>query len=334
VEVAVSDPDDALNAGGTRQLDMDTLRAFVALADLGGLAQAGRRIGRTEAAISQQLKRLEERAGQELVTRQGRRLRLTDAGERLLGYARRILALNDEALAAVQGTDLSGQVRFGTSQDFGEAWLPPVLAQFRRAYPSICLEVRVDGGTRSVQAVEAGELDFALALGLGERGRCRTIGRLPLVWIAHEDFEWDRRAPLPLAVFTAPCRFRNRGVAALDAIGIPWSIALTSPGLHGVWTAVKAGLGVTIRTPQGLLPGLQIVNGKFGLPDLGDVDVSLYFRDSTCSPAVESLAQMLTERLSGRIQDLDVRRRQLTASATPGEERSAREATMPASVLS
>ncbi len=315
----VSEPEFDLNTGGNRLLDMDTLRAFVALADLGGLAQAGRRIGRTEAAISQQLKRLEERAGQDLFTRQGRRLKMTEAGELLLGYARRILALNDEALAAVRGIDLSGQVRFGTSQDFGEAWLPPVLAQFRRAYPSISLEVRVDGGTRSVQAVEAGELDFALALGLGERGRCRTIGRLPLVWIAHEDFEWDRRTPLPLAVFTAPCRFRNRGVAALDAAEVPWSIALTSPGLHGVWTAVRAGLGVTIRTPQGLLPGLQIVNEKFGLPVLGDVDVSLYFRDSACPPAVESLAQMLTERLSGRIQDLDVRRRQMTAPAVLGE---------------
>ncbi|MFO0208778.1 MAG: LysR family transcriptional regulator, partial [Betaproteobacteria bacterium] len=147
----MSEPEFDLNTGGNRLLDMDTLRAFVALADLGGLAQAGRRIGRTEAAISQQLKRLEERAGQDLFTRQGRRLKMTEAGELLLGYARRILALNDEALAAVRGIDLSGQVRFGTSQDFGEAWLPPVLAQFRRAYPSISLEVRVDGGTRSVQ---------------------------------------------------------------------------------------------------------------------------------------------------------------------------------------
>jgi DNA-binding transcriptional LysR family regulator len=290
-----------------RVFDLETLRSLVALSDLGSLARASRRIGRTQAALSQQMRRLEERAGQPLFSRDSRRLVLTEAGQVMLGYARRLLALNEEARQALRHTGVSGEVRFGASQDFGEAWLPPVLAQFRKAYPGVHFEVRIDGGTRSVEAVEAGQLDVALALGLGERGESERIGQLPLVWIAHEDFAWDRHERLPLALFTAPCRFRNRGTSALDAAGIGWNIALTSPSLYGVWAAVNAGLGVTVRTPEGLLPGLQIVNDKLGLPDLGFVDVSLYFRRGPRTPAVDSLGGLLRERLAQRIDELGSR---------------------------
>src|SRR5690606_36897331 len=104
---------------------------------------------------------------------------------------------------------------------------PPVLAQFRQSHPAIALEVRVDGGTKLVGAVEAGELDLALALGLGDRPNALTIGHLPLAWIAHRDFHWERGdGALPLALFTSPCRFRNKGISELDAAGIPWRVAL------------------------------------------------------------------------------------------------------------
>lgn len=309
------------SASSGRTFDLETLRSLVALADLGSLALASRRIGRTQAALSLQMRRLEERAGRPLFRRDSRRLVLTEAGEVLLGYARRMLALNEEARQALGGAGVSGEVRFGSSQDFGEAWLPPVLAQFRKAFPGVRLEVRIDGGTRSVEAVEAGQLDVALALGLGERGHCVRIGQLPLVWIAHEAFAWDGRESLPLALFTAPCRFRNKGTAALDAAGIPWTIALTSPSLYGVWAAVNAGLGVTVRTPEGLQPGLEIVNGKFGLPDLGAVDVTLYFRPGLRDPAIDSLAGLLEGRLASRLGDLESRLPRVTAARRAGRAR-------------
>lgn len=288
-----------------RTFDMDVLRSLAALADRGSLAQASEHVGRTQAALSLQMRRLEDQAGQDLFRRDSRKLVLTEAGETLLGYARRILALNDEAQQALRRSPVSGEVRFGASQDFGEAWLPPVLAQFRQAFPSVAMEVRIDGGTRSVAAVDAGELDVALALGLGARDDSVCIGHLPLVWIAHRDFQWDGRAALPLALFTSPCRFRNKGIAALDAAGTPWSIALTSPSLNGVWAAVSAGLGITVRTPEGLNPALEIVDRKFGLPDLGSVDVSLYFKRGARSPAVQLLAELLRERLGRRIAELE-----------------------------
>jgi len=289
-----------------RNLDMDVLRSLTALADRGSLAQASERVGRTQAALSLQMRRLEDQAGQALFRRDSRKLVLTEAGETLLGYARRILALNDEAQHALRRSPVSGEVRFGASQDFGEAWLPPVLAQFRQAFPSVAMEVHIGGGTHSVEAVESGELDIALALGLGERGDSVCIGHLPLVWIAHRDFRWDGRAPLPLALFTTPCRFRTKGISALDAAGTPWNVALTSPSLNGVWAAVSAGLGITVRTPEGLNASLEIVDRKFGLPDLGSVDVTLYFKRGSRTPAVQRLAELLRDRLGRRIGELEV----------------------------
>lgn len=288
-----------------RNLDMDVLRSLVAFDEHGTLSQAAAQVGRTQAALSLQMRRLEQQVGEAVFTRGRRNLVLTEAGEVLVGYARRILALNDEAQQAVRSTLLSGQLRFGASQDFGEAWLPPVLAQFRKAHPSVALEIRVDGGTRLVAAVEKGEIDMALALGLGERPNAICIGHLPLVWVAHRDFTWTRGTPLPLAVFTAPCRFRNKGVAALDAAAIPWTIALTSPGLHGVWAAVNAGLGVTIRTPEGLLPGLEVADRRLRLPDLGTVDVSLYRARGRQSAAAATVAKLLREQLAKRILELE-----------------------------
>ena len=303
-----------------KNFDSGLLRTLVALADLGSLAAASRRVGRTEAALSLQLRRLEAQAGQPVLARRGRRLVLTEAGEVLLGYARRILALNDEAHAALGGAGVAGTVRFGASQDFGEAWLPPVLAQFRESHRAASLEVRVEGGTRLVQGVEAGELDLGLALGLGDRPGAACIGHLPLVWIAHRQFRWDRSSPLPLAVFTAPCRFRSRGTAELDAAGVPWHVSLTSPSLYGVWAAVNARLGVTVRTPEGLLPDLEIVDRKFGLPPLGEVDVSLYTAPGKRTPAVENLAQLLRNRLGERLLELESRygRRVRAPRSRPG----------------
>jgi DNA-binding transcriptional LysR family regulator len=290
-----------------RNFDIDLLRSLVALADLGSLKLAATRVGRTQAALSLQMRKLQGQAGETIFSPASRKLVLTGAGEVLLSYARRILGLNDEAQQAIRRSHVSGEVKFGASQDFGESWLPPVLAQFRKGHPSVGLEIRVDGGTKLVAAVDAGEIDLALALGLGERPNAICIGHLPLVWIAHRDFTWEPDGKLPLALFTSPCRFRTKGISELDAAGIRWEIALTSPSLYGVWAAVNAGLGVTVRTPEGLLPELEVVDRKFGLPNLGSVDVSLYIAKGARSAAVLNLVELLRDRLSKRILELDAR---------------------------
>lgn len=287
-----------------RSFDIDVLRSLVAMSELGGLAQAGRQRGKTMAALSLQMRKLEEQAGTELFYKDGRKLALTGAGSVLLSYARRILALNDEAQLTLRSSDLSGLVRFGTSQDFGDSWLPPLLAQFRRRYPAVGLEVSIDRSSQLVQEVEHGNLDLVLTLGMGERANSVSVGQLPLVWIAHRDFHWDRGSALPLAVFPVPCRFRAKANAELGAAGIAWNVALTSTSLYGIWAAVQAKLGVTLRTVQGLSPELEVVDAKFGLPLLGMVDVSLTLGVNARTPALLSLVELLRDSLRQRVIEL------------------------------
>lgn len=286
-----------------RHLDIDVLRSLVAVCDLGGLVNAGRQRGRTAAALSLQMRKLERQAGAELFEKDGRRLVLNSAGEVVLSYARRILALNDEVQQSLHASRVSGLVRLGTSQDFGEQWLPPLLAEFRRRFPDVGIEMTIDRSSQLVPAAEAGELDLALTLGMHPRGNALCIGHLPLVWIAHRDFVWTPARPLPLAVFPTPCRFRSKATAELDRAGLPWEIALTSTSLYGIWAAVRAKLGVTLRTTQGLLPELAVVDGAFGLPNLGTVDVSLTIGESR-SDALDSLVQLLRVALQTRIAEL------------------------------
>ena len=161
----------------------------------------------------------------------------------------------------------------------------------------------IDRSSQLVPAVEAGDLDLALTLGMGPRENAVVVGHLPLVWIAHRDFAWDRSRPLPLAVFPTPCRFRAKAIAELDRVGVPWEVALTSTSLYGIWAAVRAKLGVTLRTAQGLLPELAVVDRAFALPALGTVDVSLTL-GSRRSLALESLVQVLRGALQARIAEL------------------------------
>ncbi len=287
-----------------RHFDIDVLRSLVAMSDLGGLANAGRQRGRSTAALSLQMRKLEEQAGAALFVKDGRRLTLTAEGRVVLSYARRILALNDEAQQTLRSSQISGSVRFGTSQDFGEQWLPPVLAEFRRRNQGVGLEVSIDRSSQLVPAVEAGDLDVVLTLGMGERPNSICIGHLPLVWIAHRDFQWSAGQALPLAVFPTPCRFRAKANAELDAAGVPWEISLTSSSLYGIWAALQAKLGVTLRTAQGLTPELDIVDAKFGLPVLGHVDVSLTLNGQVPTPAVANLVHLLRRSLQIRIAEL------------------------------
>lgn len=285
--------------------DNDHLRSLVAMSDLGGLAPAGALLGRTVAAMSLQMRKLEEQAGSALFYKDGRKLALTGAGATLLSFARRILALNDEARLCLQESDLSGSIRLGTSQDFGDFWLPPILAQFRKLYPAVALEVSIDRSSQLIQEVDRGTLDMVLTMGMGDRASTLRIGQLPLVWIAHRDFEWDTGRPLPLAVFPVPCRFRARANAELDAVNIPWTIALTSTSLYGIWAAVRAKLGVTLRTVQGMQTDLEVVDDKFGLPSLGMVDLSLTIGGQAQTPALRSLVGLLRDSLRQRVVELD-----------------------------
>lgn len=259
-------------------LDLDTLRTLATADELGGYGRAADRLGRTASAISLQMKRLQEDVGAPLFRKRGRGLALTEAGEQVLRYGRRMLELNDELLGAVRGEAAAGHVRLGTTQDFAQDVLPEALGELRRLRPRAQVEVRVEGSAALADAVEAGQLDVALALGQERRAHARTLGEVPLVWIAGRGFRPSGEETLPLALLGAQCAFRQRATRALDQAGIAWRVAAVSPSLGGLWATAQGGLGLTARTLLGVPAGLRAEPSLFGLPRLGTFPVTLHAR--------------------------------------------------------
>jgi DNA-binding transcriptional LysR family regulator len=279
-------------------LDMDVLRTLAVAMDLGGFGKAAVRLGRSQSAVSLQMRKLEEQVGRPLFRREGRALGLTEAGDLVLGYARRILALNDEAVAAARGVTLEGSVRFGLPQDFGDAWLPGVLARFNRAYPSVYIEARVERTNKLMETIAKGGLDLALVWGAAPSAHVTPIAKQPMAWIGRKEFDRATGDPVNLALFEAPCVFRQPAIEALDRARIPWRLTFTTPSLAGLWAAAAAGLGLTVRTPFGLPPHLAILDGTRGLPKLPDIELALYAADPSPPPAVLRLRDIVLEELS------------------------------------
>ncbi len=279
--------------------DLDVLRSFVAGVELGSFGRAADRLGRSTSAVSAQLKKLEEQAGVPLLRKAGRGLALTDAGETMLAYARRLLELNDQASVAVRGAQLQGRVRLGLQEDFGEILLPQVLGQFARTHPQVRIEARVARNTDLLERVATGELDLALAWDHdAARPHGVRLAELPLCWIGPEGALPTRDADgaLPLVAFEAPCLFRSRATDALDRAGIPWTSAFISPSLAGLWAAVSAGLGLMVRTPLGLPASLRVLApGEQGLPSLPGLPLSLYYAQPRPDPVAAALAGIVQQ---------------------------------------
>jgi DNA-binding transcriptional LysR family regulator len=280
-------------------LDLDVLRTLAVAMELGSFARAAERLGRTQSAVSLQMRRLEAQVGQPVLRKQGRGLALTDAGDVLLGYARRMLELNDAALSALKGSALAGTVRVGVHQDFAEAALPAVLARFARAHPAVGIAAQVERNAVLLDRLAHGQLDLALVFGASVApapGVTATpVGELPMAWLAARDYARDPDAPLPLIVFEAPCVFRDPALAALERARVAWRIALTSPSLAGLWAAAEAGLGVTVRTRLGLPRALAPLDT--GLPTLPRVGLTLHAAADP-APAAARLRDILLEVLA------------------------------------
>ena len=277
--------------------DLDVLRSFVTGMELGSFAKAADRLGRSTSAVSAQLRKLEEQAGTPIFRKAGRSLALTEAGEIMLAYARRLIALNDEAAAAVRGTDLEGWVRLGLSEDFGEALLPAVLGRFARAHPRVRIEARIARTFDLLDRIEAGQLDLALAWGDGGAlPHTERLAELPMRWIgpAGDGGAYRRGEPLPLAALEAPCLLRTAATTALDRAGIPWRLAFVSPSLGGLWAAVAAGLGLTVRTDFGLPPGVQVLDPAEA-PALPALPLTLLRAEAEPDPVTTRLAGILAQ---------------------------------------
>ncbi|WP_340645902.1 LysR substrate-binding domain-containing protein [Phenylobacterium sp.] len=282
-------------------LDLDLVRAFVTVAEARSFTRAGERLGRSQSAVSLQVQRLEGRFGTALLSRDPRHVSLTAAGEAFLPQARRLLRVNDEIVAELRGDDLEGEVRLGAPEDFATVHLPEILGEFARAHPRVALSVTCDLTLNLLDRLRDGALDLALVkrepLGpdLGVR-----VWREPLVWAAADAavLKPDEAAPLVLA--PAPCVYRRRAVAALDAQGRSWRAAYTSPSLAGQHAALRAGLGLTVLPRDMIPPDLKVLGAAEGLPRLEDAEVAL-LKARTASPlAAERLGMFILGSLDRR----------------------------------
>ncbi len=278
--------------------DIDVLRTFTTGIDLGSYAKAADRLGRSTSAVSAQLKKLEEQAGAPIFRKAGRGLALTEAGQTLLGYARRLLDLNDETASAVRGVELEGEVKLGLQEDFGEALLSDVLGRFMRAHPKVRVEVCVARSTELRERATLGRIDLALIWEGGTPAlNGERVADLPLCWIGPaQDAAGPATSPLSLVLLDAPCLLRDLAETALDSAGITWRHAFTSASLSALWAASAAGLGLTVRTPIGLPASLRIINPQeTGLPALPQIGLSLYRAQTVAGPAVNRLEELLLQ---------------------------------------
>ncbi len=276
------------------------LRSFVAVADTGSLTRAAERLMIAQPTISLQIKRLEEALGHRLLDRSPRHLRLTAEGETLLSFARRILALSDEAVAQLTQPDVEGLVRLGTPEDFATTHLSGVLARFAQGHPRVALEVTTDLTLNLMERFQAGEFDVVLIKREPAGPIAGTrVWREALVWAAARDDVFEGKAALPLVVSPHPCVYRKRAMQALDRAGRAWRVAYTSTSLAGAQAAVRAGLGVTVL-PKDMVPAdFFIMDTAQGAPDLRDTEIALMTAEPIAPPA-RRLAEHIVRSLERR----------------------------------
>ncbi len=249
----------------TVNLPTNLLRTFVAIVDTGSMLGATEQVYLTQSALSLQIKRLEDILQQPLFVREGRRLVLTPQGELLVDYARRVLALHDEALAAFNSGQFDGPVRVGMVQDFAETLLGGVLNSFGKLHPDVQLYARVSGTAELLSMIDKGMLDIAIGYACADDPD--AIALAPTMWFGSADNA--ARDIVPLAVLDRPCRFREAATSALDAAGRPWRIAFETPNLSTLRAAVEAGLGLTCRSHLLFPEGAPLESDQ--LPRLADV---------------------------------------------------------------
>lgn len=279
-------------------LDTDLLRAFSAVAEMRNFTRAGELIGRTQSAVSMQIKRLEDQVQVQLFRRDGRAVELTENGQLLLGYARRILKLSDEAMTHFTAPGLSGVVRVGTPDDYAVSFLPTVLGAFARVYPAVWVEVVCDNSVQVMEMVAAGKLD----VGLVSRGPMTPGGELvrsePLHWVAAEGEPIYKETPLPLALWPEGCVCRHHGLSALDAVGRPWRVAYVSRSCSAIQGAVLSGIAVSMMEESTIPAGIRRLAAADGLPELPDVEITIHRRPGKLPDAAERLVQYFRERLA------------------------------------
>jgi DNA-binding transcriptional LysR family regulator len=275
--------------------DLDLLRSFVSVVDSGGFTRASERVHKTQSTVSQQIKRLEDDVGRPLLVRAGRSVVPTEDGERLLTYARRMLALAEEARDVLARPSNEGAIRLGIPEDFAAYRLTELLASFARARPGVRLDVRADQSANLRRELERDELDLALLKrSAGEKGGI-AVWPERVHWVTSKAHPVDLAChSIPLIGFPAGCLYRAGAIHAIEAAGRAWHMAYSSSSLAGIQAAVAAGLGLSILSEIAIQPGHRILKAADGFAPIDRTEMALVAAP-VASPATLRLADLLAE---------------------------------------
>lgn len=281
----------------TSEVDLSLLRTFVAIVESGGLTAAGRVVGRTQPAVSQQAKRLEEAVGRPLFGPDKRRLELTREGEVLLEYARDMLRLNDELKARFAGPPVEGIVKLGTPDLYAAYLLPEILGSFSRQYPGVEIELRCQRSVNLMSALAEGEIDLALLTRQPALKASVVARREPLVWVAGQSAWPEREAVLPLALMPPGSVYRQAALEALGKAGLRWVQTSMSDSIAGLQAAVYAGLAMTVLPRCAVSAAMRVLDAGESMPRLPSIDLVMARSRASRNAAAEQLADYIAQRL-------------------------------------
>jgi len=282
-------------------LDLDLVRCFLTVVESGGFTRAAQRLHLTQSAVSLKIQRFEALLDRPVFIRPSRDVQLTPEGEVVLGYARRLLALNREMIESVAQPGIGAPLRLGVAQQLGQQLLPELLALFKREHPQVRLSAEVGVSGSLLKQLEDDLFDVVVATAgvkFGDREKaCREesiLFREPLIWVQAKASKIDpRKDPLPLVVFAEPCGFRRSAVDQLDRAGRAWQIVYSSTSLGSIQAAVQADLGVSLVGRSALVPGMKPIPHRAGLPLLPETALAIYTRPSPGHPMTPALTEFI-----------------------------------------
>ncbi|VVN13617.1 LysR substrate-binding domain-containing protein [Pseudomonas fluorescens] len=276
-------------------LDLELLKTFVCVVDEGSFTRAAERVHRTQSTVSQQVRKLEDLVGHALLLRDrtGLNVAVTEHGELLIHYARRLLALSAEATEAL-ASDLDLEIlRIGMPEDFDARRMALILAGFTRSHPQARLETISGMSLDLRQRLDAGDIDIALIKREPDSGPAWATWPERLVWVKGAEFD-SSSGVLPLALFPQGCLYRQRAIRLLDVAQRPWRVAFGSHSLTGIQAAVASGLGVSVLPVSAVLPEHQVCTD---LPELAPTELALVSREGVLSGLQRGLVEFLRGEL-------------------------------------
>ncbi|WP_431712731.1 LysR substrate-binding domain-containing protein [Serratia marcescens] len=286
-----------VNSTMANLLDIDLLRAFVAVVETGSFSRAGERIGRSQSAVSMQIKRLEQSIGKRLLHRGTKAVALNSVGADFLVHARQILKLSDEAWTSVTRPEETGCVRLGVPDDYAAFLLPPALEQFSAEHPLVTVELICEPSLSLTKAIADGKIDLAIVTRVEEQP-VEVIRKEPFVWVASPTHVAWKSDPVPVALFAPGSAARTNVIRALSENGYTYRNAYSSASLLGLVAVVQAGLAVAGLAKCSVPPSLCIIGVNEGLPPLNDLEVSILRKSGKSDSATDCLYNFLYRSLT------------------------------------